>query len=152
MAAVHFARRAADCRRCIWRTSSEPFAGRQKWVVKALSRASNDLKAVGKHLDYIGRKGKLALETNDDERKAPHVAFPLDSSSLSLLNRFSNPHGIVRKPLAPLDARGVILELVFDCWDILKWVSPILNVLIAKSRNLFRPISLKNFLKLTDCD
>ena len=26
-------------------------------VVKVLPRSSNDLKAVGKHLDYVGRKG-----------------------------------------------------------------------------------------------
>jgi hypothetical protein len=37
-------------------------------VVKVLPRASNDLKAVGKHLDYIGRKGELELETDDGER------------------------------------------------------------------------------------
>lgn len=37
-------------------------------VVKVLPRGSNDLKAVGKHLDYIGRKGKLELETDDGER------------------------------------------------------------------------------------
>jgi len=36
-------------------------------VVKVLPRASNDLKAVGKHLDYIGRYGKLELETDDGE-------------------------------------------------------------------------------------
>lgn len=36
-------------------------------VVKVLPRASNDLKAVGKHLDYIGRKGELELETDDGE-------------------------------------------------------------------------------------
>jgi hypothetical protein len=34
-------------------------------VVKGLPRDSNDLKAVGKHLDYIGRYGKLELETDD---------------------------------------------------------------------------------------
>jgi hypothetical protein len=33
-----------------------------------LPRDSNDLKAVGKHLDYIGRNGKLELETDDGER------------------------------------------------------------------------------------
>jgi len=32
-----------------------------------LPRDSNDLKAVGKHLDYIGRYGKLELETDDGE-------------------------------------------------------------------------------------
>ena len=32
-----------------------------------LPRDSNDLKAVGKHLDYIGRYGKLTLETDDGE-------------------------------------------------------------------------------------
>jgi len=37
-------------------------------VVKVLPRGSNDLKAVGKHLDYIGRNGKLELETDDGER------------------------------------------------------------------------------------
>lgn len=37
-------------------------------VVKVLPRASSDLKAVGKHMDYIGRKGKLDLETDDGER------------------------------------------------------------------------------------
>src|ERR1700735_3338006 len=36
-------------------------------VVKVLPRASNDLKAVGKHLDYIGRKGELDLETDDGQ-------------------------------------------------------------------------------------
>lgn len=37
-------------------------------VVKVLPRDSNDLKAVGKHLDYIGRHGTLELETDDGER------------------------------------------------------------------------------------
>ena len=37
-------------------------------VVKVLPRASNDLKAAGKHLDYISRNGKLELETDDGER------------------------------------------------------------------------------------
>ena len=37
-------------------------------VVKVLPRASNDFKAVGKHMDYIGRKGELDLETDDGER------------------------------------------------------------------------------------
>jgi hypothetical protein len=37
-------------------------------VVKVLPRDSNDLKAVGKHLDYIGRYGKLELETDDGQR------------------------------------------------------------------------------------
>jgi hypothetical protein len=36
-------------------------------VVKVLPRASNDLKAVGKHLDYIGRNGELELETDDGD-------------------------------------------------------------------------------------
>jgi len=36
-------------------------------VVKVLPRGSNDLKSVGKHLDYIGRNGKLELETDDGE-------------------------------------------------------------------------------------
>jgi hypothetical protein len=37
-------------------------------VVKVLPRASNDLKAAGKHLDYISRYGQLELETDDGER------------------------------------------------------------------------------------
>jgi Relaxase/Mobilisation nuclease domain len=36
-------------------------------VVKVLPRASNDLKAVGKHIDYIRRNGELELETDDGE-------------------------------------------------------------------------------------
>jgi hypothetical protein len=36
-------------------------------VVKVLPRASSDFKAVGKHMDYIGRKGELELETDDGE-------------------------------------------------------------------------------------
>jgi hypothetical protein len=34
-------------------------------MVKVLPRASNDLKAAGKHLDYISRNGQLELETED---------------------------------------------------------------------------------------
>jgi hypothetical protein len=37
-------------------------------VVKVLPRDSNDLKAVGKHLDYIGRHGKLDLEADDGQQ------------------------------------------------------------------------------------
>jgi hypothetical protein len=37
-------------------------------VVKVLPRDSNDLNAAGKHLDYIGRYGKLELETDEGER------------------------------------------------------------------------------------
>src|SRR5436190_14303066 len=36
-------------------------------MVKVLPRASNDLKAAGKHLDYISRYGRLSLETDDGE-------------------------------------------------------------------------------------
>jgi hypothetical protein len=46
-------------------------------VVKVLPRASNDLKAVGSHLDYIGRKGELELETDDGERLGGRVAKDL---------------------------------------------------------------------------
>jgi hypothetical protein len=42
-------------------------------VVKVLPRASNDLKAVGNHLNYIGRKGGLELETDDGERLGGQV-------------------------------------------------------------------------------
>jgi hypothetical protein len=37
-------------------------------MVKVSPRANNDLKAVGKHLDFIGRNGKLELESDDGER------------------------------------------------------------------------------------
>lgn len=37
-------------------------------VIKVLPRSSNDLKAVGKHIDYIGRRGNLELESDDGER------------------------------------------------------------------------------------
>jgi hypothetical protein len=37
-------------------------------VVKVLPRGSNDIKAAGKHLDYIGRYGELELEGEDGER------------------------------------------------------------------------------------
>jgi Relaxase/Mobilisation nuclease domain len=46
-------------------------------VVKVLPRASNDLKAVGKHLDYIGRKGELELETDDGELKGGRIGKDL---------------------------------------------------------------------------
>jgi Relaxase/Mobilisation nuclease domain len=36
-------------------------------VVKVLPRASNDLRSVSKHLDYIGRKGEIELETDYGE-------------------------------------------------------------------------------------
>lgn len=37
-------------------------------VVKVLPKDANDLGAVGRHLDYIGRYGKLQLEGEDGER------------------------------------------------------------------------------------
>jgi hypothetical protein len=46
-------------------------------VVKVLPLASNDLKAVGKHLDYIGRKGALVLETDDGEHLGGRVGKDL---------------------------------------------------------------------------
>jgi hypothetical protein len=46
-------------------------------VVKVLPRASNDLKAVGKHIDYIGRKGALELETDDGEQLSGRIGKEL---------------------------------------------------------------------------
>src|SRR6202046_3732462 len=46
-------------------------------VVKVLPRAGNDLKAVGKHLDYIGRNGKLELEADDGERLSGRIGKTL---------------------------------------------------------------------------
>src|SRR3984957_16033111 len=37
-------------------------------VVKVLPKDANDLRAAGRHLDYIGRYGKLELETDDGDR------------------------------------------------------------------------------------
>jgi hypothetical protein len=34
-------------------------------MVKVLSKGSSHLKAVGRHFDYIGRQGDLALESDD---------------------------------------------------------------------------------------
>ncbi len=46
-------------------------------VVKVLPRSSNDLKAIGKHIDYIGRRGNLELEGDDGERLQGRVADAL---------------------------------------------------------------------------
>ena len=46
-------------------------------VVKVLPRASNDLKAVGKHIDYIGRRGNLDLEGDEGERLRGRVGAAL---------------------------------------------------------------------------
>jgi hypothetical protein len=46
-------------------------------VVKVLPRASNDIKAMGKHLDYIGRNGELELETDDGERVSGRIGRDL---------------------------------------------------------------------------
>jgi hypothetical protein len=46
-------------------------------MVKALGRNSNDLKAAAKHLDYIGRKGELELETDDGEKLQGRVGESL---------------------------------------------------------------------------
>jgi hypothetical protein len=46
-------------------------------VVKVLPRSSNDLKAVGKHIDYIGRRGNLELEGDGGERLQGRVADAL---------------------------------------------------------------------------
>lgn len=46
-------------------------------VVKVLPRDSNDLKAVGKHLDYIGRYGELDLEGDDGQHLQGRVGYGL---------------------------------------------------------------------------
>lgn len=46
-------------------------------MVKVLPRASNDLKAVGKHIDYIGRKGELEVETDDGEQLGGRIGKDL---------------------------------------------------------------------------
>ena len=37
-------------------------------MVKVLSKDSNNLRSVARHLNYIGRRGQLELETDDGER------------------------------------------------------------------------------------
>lgn len=46
-------------------------------VVKVLPRDSNDFKAAGKHLDYIGRYGELELEGDDGERLEGRIGAAL---------------------------------------------------------------------------
>jgi hypothetical protein len=46
-------------------------------VVKVLSRASNDLGAAGKHLDYISRYGELGLETDNGEQRVGRIGKAL---------------------------------------------------------------------------
>jgi hypothetical protein len=46
-------------------------------MVKVLGRNSNDLKAAARHFDYIGRKGKLEIETDDGERLQGRVGQSL---------------------------------------------------------------------------
>ena len=41
-------------------------------MVKVLSRGANDLGAVRRHLDYIGRKGEVDLETDEGEQHRGH--------------------------------------------------------------------------------
>lgn len=46
-------------------------------MVKVLPKSSSDLKAVGKQIDYIGRRGNLELEGDDGERLRGRVADAL---------------------------------------------------------------------------
>ena len=52
-------------------------------MVKVLSRSAADLKAVRKHMEYIGRKGKVDLETDGGD-KAQSVRDLLDDWDLEL--------------------------------------------------------------------
>lgn len=71
-------------------------------MVKVLHRASNDLKAAGKHLDYISRYGKLPLEIDDGERtegrcgKALLEEWDLDIDDVRRQAELAGPKG--RKP------------------------------------------------------
>jgi hypothetical protein len=62
----------AQVERIRWTVGPTPEA-----VVKVLARASNDLKAVGKHLDNIGRNGELELETDDGDRLSNRIGKTL---------------------------------------------------------------------------
>jgi hypothetical protein len=68
-------------------------------VVKVLPRASNDLKAVGNHLNYIGRDGALELETDDGE----HVSA---SSEKTLLDDWDLDIDDVRRQSALAATKG----------------------------------------------
>ncbi|MEO8313786.1 MAG: relaxase/mobilization nuclease domain-containing protein [Pseudomonadota bacterium] len=46
-------------------------------MVKVLSQGSSDLKAVGRHIDYIGRQGDLELESDDGYRLQGQVGKEL---------------------------------------------------------------------------
>jgi hypothetical protein len=46
-------------------------------MVKVLPSGSSDLKSVGRHLDYIGRQGGLAIETDEGERLHQQAAKAL---------------------------------------------------------------------------
>ena len=48
-------------------------------MVKVLSRGAGDFKAVAKHLDYISRRGKVELETDDGDRLSGTSSADLDS-------------------------------------------------------------------------
>lgn len=68
-------------------------------VVKVLSRASNDLGAAGKHLDYISRNGKLGLETDDGEQRGGGIG-------MALLNDWDLDIDDVRRQSALASTRG----------------------------------------------
>jgi hypothetical protein len=68
-------------------------------VVKVLSRASNDLGAAGKHLDYISRNGKLGLETDDGEQRGGRIG-------MALLNDWDLDIDDVRRQSALASTRG----------------------------------------------
>lgn len=69
---VSYARRGPSRRDNLSATEIQQIArtvGRTPEVmVKVLSKGAIDLKAVRKHLDYVGRKGELDLETDDGEK------------------------------------------------------------------------------------
>jgi hypothetical protein len=68
-------------------------------VVKVLSRASNDLGAAGKHLDYVTRYGKLGLETDDGEQREGRVG-------MALLNKWDLDIDDARRQSALTATRG----------------------------------------------
>lgn len=92
-------------------------------VVKVLSKASNDLKSVRRHLGYIGRYGDLELETDDGEHiKGAHLGrqliddWDLDLQQQPSQSRFSEndrrPPKLVHKLLLSMPPgtppRGVL--------------------------------------------
>ena len=82
-------------------------------MVKVLSHGASDLGAVRRHLDYIGRKGHVLLETDDDQRlRGEHVSRNLiDDWDLELDAQRARADLVSRPGRQP---PGLVHKLVFS--------------------------------------